>query len=192
MSKQIMTPVFRVSHPSLYVKNTYNNKEAWEITCIIPKDFDTAGHPPYPGGDNKKMMAALEKAIDDVGRASFGKDWPTVKERQYAYPIRDGSERAKEGYGPEVVFFRAKCTKNRPGVVDRKRQPIYENDENGMYAGCYAVATVSVYSYDNQSRGVAIGLKNVQKIADGDIFGSRTTPEDDFEEWDDDDEDLLR
>ena len=191
MSKKTLTPVFRVSYPSLFVKNKYDNKEAYEVTCIIPKDFDTAGHPSFPGGSNKKQMAALQKEIEDVGRAAFGKDWPTVKERQYAYPIRDGSERDRDGYGPEVVFFRAKSTRDRPNVVDRKRQPIYENDDNGIYAGCYAIASVSVYAYTEKSKGVAIGLKNVQKIADGDTFGSRTTPEDDFEEWDDDDEDLL-
>jgi hypothetical protein len=47
------------------------------------------------------------------------------------------------------------------------------------------------YAYNtNGNRGIACGLNNLQKLADGTPLGGRSRPEDDFAD-DDDDDDFL-
>ena len=49
----------------------------------------------------------------------------------------------------------------------------------------------SPYAYNtNGNRGIACGLNNLQKLADGTPLGGRSRPEDDFAD-DDDDDDFL-
>ena len=60
-----------------------------------------------------------------------------------------------------------------------------------MYGGCYATAYVNAYTYDNKTRGVSIGLQTMQKVAEGEPFGSRSNPEDDFEPITEDDFDKV-
>jgi hypothetical protein len=70
-------------------------------------------------------------------------------------------------------------TKQKPGVVDEKVQPIVEEGE--IYGGCYVRASLSVYAYDQSgNKGVSFGLRNIQKVGDGEAFGGRTRAEDDF------------
>jgi hypothetical protein len=67
--------------------------------------------------------------------------------------------------------------------VDAAVQPIMEEGE--FYAGCYARATISPYAYDKAgNRGVAFGLRNIQKIADGEPFSGKSKPENDFDSLD--------
>jgi hypothetical protein len=182
------TPVFRVSYPSLFEPNEYGGKKKYQVTCLFPKDFDDESHP-NPRGDNAKKMKKLKAMVESVGTTAFGEEWTKIKKKPYSYPIRDGSEKeGVDGYGPDVEFICPKSTsKIPPAVVDKKRQPI---DESEMFGGCYAIASVTVYAYDyDGKKGVTFGLGNVQKVADGDRFGGFSSPEDDFEVWDDDDDD---
>ena len=69
--------------------------------------------------------------------------------------------------------------------MDSHVQDIIE--EKDFYPGCYARATVRAFAYDQAgNRGVAFGLQNIQKLADGEPLGGRTKPHDDFEPVDDD------
>ena len=185
-SIKLQTPVFRVSWPALFEPTSFEGSDPrYQVTCIVPKDFDDTDHPD-PRGNNAKLMKKLRNAIEEVGKEAFGKNWPKIKKKMKSPLIRDGEDyEDKDGYGPDVEFFRIK-SKNRPMVVNKKIQPI---DEDDLYAGCYAVASVTVFPYFGYGGGVSIALGNVQKVADGDSFVGRTTPEDDFEAWDDDDDD---
>jgi hypothetical protein len=72
----------------------------------------------------------------------------------------------------------------QPGLVDQNLQRIISTDD--FYSGCYARATITAYGYDKAgNKGVAFGLQNVQKLADGERFSGRTAAEDDFEAVDD-------
>jgi hypothetical protein len=189
-SKKVNTPVFRVSFPALFEPTSFEDGGPlkYQVTCIVPKDFDDSDHPD-PKNNNAKQMRKLRDAIDEVGEAAFGKEWKKMKKRMRYPHIRDGEDYdGKDGYGPEVEFFRLKSD-NQPLVVDKKIQMIDPKNPNGMYAGCYAIASVSIYPYFGYGGGVGLALGNVQKIADGDSFVGRTSPEDDFEAWDDDDDD---
>jgi hypothetical protein len=69
---------------------------------------------------------------------------------------------------------------NQPGVVDAAVQPILNPSE--LYSGCYGRVSIRFYVYNkNGNRGIACGLGNVQKLADGEpLAAGMTTAESDF------------
>ena len=74
--------------------------------------------------------------------------------------------------------------------MDKNVQPIL--DRNEVYSGCYARVSISLYPFNtNGNKGIACGLGNIQKIADGEPLGGRTRAEDDFEAYEDEDDDFL-
>ncbi len=100
--------------------------------------------------------------------------------------LRDGEEKGgMEGYGPGKTFT-SLTTKLKPGVVLRLPDgtqvdvgPEHGNADE-IYSGAICRATVTVYSYDNKGKGVALGLMNLQKIADGPRIDGRTDAAADF------------
>ena len=76
----------------------------------------------------------------------------------------------------------------RPGVVDKKKVPIVDEEE--VYSGCWAIVSVTFYAYDvSGNKGVACGLNNIMKFKDDDHLGGRVSAESDFGDMDFDDED---
>ena len=102
-------------------------------------------------------------------------------------PLRDGD---KERPGDEAYansyFINANST-SKPGVVDADRQPIIDTAE--LYSGIYGRASINLYAFCvNGNRGIACGLNNLQKLADGEPLGSHSRAEDDFADEDDEDD----
>lgn len=86
------------------------------------------------------------------------------------------------GYEAGGVYITVK-SKDRPDVVQNTAaglQPII--DENEMYSGCWVRVSLDCYAYDNESKGVNFGLRNVLKVRDGDPLssGGRRKAEHDF------------
>ena len=76
----------------------------------------------------------------------------------------------------------------KPGVVDADRNPILDSSE--LYSGIIGRASINFYAFNsNGNRGIACGLNNLQKLADGTPLGGHSRAEDDFA--DDDDNDFL-
>ena len=71
-------------------------------------------------------------------------------------------------------------------MVDAECQPIINRSE--MYSGVKGRASIAFYVYNvNGNRGVACGLNNLQKLADGTPLGGKARAEDDFATEDVDD-----
>ena len=104
-------------------------------------------------------------------------------------PLRDGDEKDDENYEGHL-FVNAKSN-TRPGIVDRKKVPIVDEEE--VYSGVWAIVSVTFFGYDkNGNKGVACGLNNIMKFKDDEHFGGRVSAESDFGDVDlgDDDDDL--
>jgi hypothetical protein len=169
----ITTKKFRVSYPAVFKPqvNKLSGKEEYGVTALFEKGEDLS--------DLIKMCEAA--MIKKWGRDKAA--WP----KNIRSPFRDQSDRAKtvegkqvmpEGHVAGAIFISLK-SKTRPGVVDENVQPIL--DETAFYSGCYARASVQAYAYEQAgNRGVSFGLRNIQKVADGEPLGGRTRPEDDF------------
>ena len=145
----------------------------YSVSLIIPKS-DT-------------VTVAKIKAAYDEGQSKLkgnGKSFPALD--AIKTPLRDGDkERPDDSAYAGCYFVNANST-TKPGVVDADRQPIIDTSE--LYSGIYGRASINFYAFNtNGNRGIACGLNNLQKIADGEPLGGHSRAEDDFADLDDED-----
>lgn len=177
---KIITGKVRFSYANVFTpKAPAEGAEAkYSVTLLIPKSDKTT---------LAKVKAACEAAR--LGSAEkFGNKVP----KSLKLPYHDGDGEKPNGgeYGPECKghYVINTTSKQKPGVVDRDREPIL--DSTDFYSGCYGRASVNFYAYNvNGNKGIAAGLNHVQKLADGDPLGGRSRAEDDFDDDLDDMED---
>jgi len=165
--ERIVTPEFRLSYPSIFEKTSFENSpERYEITMLFPKK------PGIPG---------IKKAI----QATIDAAWPDKETRPklLAHPIRDGDHDfpSKEEC-KNMHVLKAWCSLNKPGVVDKHRNPIIDPED--IYAGCWCRATLIPFAYGPPKApksGVSLILQNIQKLKDDDSFNNRVAAEHDFD-----------
>lgn len=174
--KRYVTPVFRISFPTVFEPSSYDGgPPKYGLSAVwTPSKFSDS---------DKKRWKAMMGALDEESKARFKK---VVKDlpKNYKTGVRDGDEKPDlEGYGKGTKFANI-TTKMRPGVIDAGKNKIgpEEGNADDLYPGCYCRATVVAYSYDNKGKGVALGLMNLQKVADGERLDSRTDAGEDFDD----------
>lgn len=139
--------------------------------------------------DEKKTIEAINKAIAEAKKQAIVSKWGGKEPKKLDMPLRDGDEKDDENYEGHL-FVNAKSN-TRPGIVDRKKVPIVDEEE--VYSGVWAIVSVTFFGYDkNGNKGVACGLNNIMKFKDDEHFGGRVSAESDFGNVDlgDDDDDL--
>ena len=139
--------------------------------------------------DEKETIAAINKAIDAAKKQAIVSKWGGKEPKKLDMPLRDGDEKDDENYEGRL-FVNAKSN-TRPGIVDRKKVPIVDEEE--ISSGVWAIVSITFFGYDkNGNRGVACGLNNIMKFKDDEHFGGRVSAESDFGgvDFDDDDDDL--
>lgn len=135
------------------------------------------------------QQAALENGKSSKFNGTIPKNWKNT--------FRDGDEEADLEKNPEYEghYFMTVSNNTRPGIVDAQVRPILDQTE--VYSGCYARVSINAFAFSaSGNKGVSFGLNHVQKMADGEPFGSFTKAEDDFEALEedddlDDDDDLI-
>lgn len=73
-------------------------------------------------------------------------------------------------------------SKEKPGLVGPNGKVV--EDEEQVYSGRWARSTVDFFGYDNESKGVSAGLKNIQLLDNDDelvVGGGRVSPETEFD-----------
>ena len=149
----------------------------YSVSLIIPKS-DTV--------TVEKIKAAIKAAYDEgLGKLKGnGKTAPALEDLRT--PLRDGDkDRSGDEAYKDSWFVNANST-TKPGCVDADCNPILDTSE--LYSGIIGRASVTFYAYNsNGNKGIACGLNNLQKIADGTPLGGRSRAEDDFADSDDDD-----
>lgn len=138
----------------------------------------------------KETVLALQEAVETAKKNAIADKWKGKEPKKLDMPLRDGDEKDDDIY-QDHFFVNAKCN-TRPGIVDKYKVPVVDEEE--VYSGVWAVVSVTFYGYDvNGNRGVACGLNNIMKFKDDDRLGGRVSAEADFDgiEIDgEDDEDL--
>jgi len=165
------------------------------VTILDPKVPMGGGKPKYSMSViiRKSDKATVEKIKNAVAAAyendkaklkGTGKSVPALE--LLKTPLRDGDmERPDDPDYAGCYFLNANST-TKPGIVDANCQPIIERSE--IYSGIYGRVSPSFYGYNvNGNRGIACGLQNVQKLADGEHMGGHTSAESDFGSAEDDD-----
>jgi Enterobacter phage Enc34, ssDNA-binding protein len=172
---RLLTPMFRVSFPQVWEKQSYNNgTPRFSVTGLFyPKTFTEK---------DKAKWQAIRSRLAEVCQEFFKKDLKTMKEdRTFKIPFHKGSEKSYEGYGdPDMIFFSMANSKRRPQILNINGDPITQENSEEFYAGCWARASVNPYAFNNIGKGLAIGLGNIQKIKDDESFEGFTSAEDDF------------
>lgn len=173
-TKKVLTPKFRVSFPAVFEPKSFQNQEPkYSVVMLFDK--------------KSTDLAAMKKAVFAACLERWGvkEKWP----KNLRLPFRDGDEKADQS-GYEGTTFVTASSKQRPGVVDQKRNPIAKEDQT-FYAGCFARATLIAFAYPKEgvkgiSPGVSFSLQNIQKLADGEPFSGRKRAEDEFDDVEDD------
>ena len=151
-TRKILTPIGTLSFPKLAEEN-----DKGKYSCAIVF---------APGTDLTELDALIEEAKEVCVPSG-------VNKKALKIPMqRDGS--VKEEYGGPYVegacFF--ECSTNfPPGIVDAKRQDIIDV-KGELYPGAQVRLQVHCYYFDNESKGIAFGLDNVQKAGEGERLGT--------------------
>lgn len=173
-TKTYVTPIFRVSFPHVFEARAgmEGGEPKFGLTAVFePSKFSAK---------DKERWKAMIAAANEVSVGKFKKALKDLPDN-FKKPIRDGMEKeGLAGFG-EGKKFGNFTTKFKPGIVDRDGKSKIVDDPESFYPGCYARATVTVYAYDNKGKGIAFGLMNVQKLADGARLDSRSDASEDFE-----------
>lgn len=137
----------------------------------------------------KETVKALQQAIEVAKKSGIVSKWGGKEPKNLELPLRNGDTDKDDEVYEDCFFINAKSS-TRPGICDKNKNPIVDEEE--IYSGVYAYVSVSFYPYDkNGNRGIACGLNNIMKFKDGERLGGRTSAENDFADIDaEDDEDL--
>ena len=152
----------------------------YSVSLIIPKS-DTV--------TVEKIKAAIQAAYDEGQSKLKGSSKVVPALEDLKTPLRDGDKERKGDDAYKNSYFINANSTSKPGVVDADRNPILDSSE--LYSGIIGRASINFYAFNsNGNRGIACGLNNLQKLADGTPLGGHSRAEDDFAD-DDDDEDFL-
>ncbi|MBQ8985858.1 MAG: DUF2815 family protein [Lachnospiraceae bacterium] len=154
----------------------------YSVSLIIPKS-DTA--------TITKIRAAIQAAYEEGQSKLKGNSKFVPALEDLKTPLRDGDKERKGDDAYKGSYFVNANSTTKPGVVDADRNPILGSSE--LYSGIIGRASINFYAFNsNGNRGIACGLNNIQKLADGTPLGGHSRAEDDFADLDDDDdEDFL-
>jgi len=171
MATKVITGKSRFSFVHVFKPHAQNpgQEPKYSLCLLIPKtDKATLD----------KIRAAIEEARLNSGPLFGGKVPASLRN-----PLHDGDGEMPNG-GEYADYCKGhwvlNCSsKNPPQVVDAQLNDILDPTE--VYSGCYGRASINFYAYNTSgNKGIACGLNNVQKLADGEPLGSRTSAKDDF------------
>jgi len=172
---KVITGKVKFSFCNVWVPKSINGGDAkYSVSLIISKkDKETL----------EKINAGIKEA-EKAGIAKHGAKFTSGA--GFKRPLRDGDvDRSDDENYLDCYFVNANSA-TKPGVVDKNRDVILDSTE--VYSGCYGRASITFYPFNtNGNRGVACGLQNLQKLADGEPLGGRSRAEDDFDSYENDD-----
>lgn len=169
-----LTPKFRVSFANVFQPSSFNDsKPSYNMTMLFPKAAN---------------LDIFKNALREVAKMRWGTKIP-----QLALPFTDGDTKSYDGYAgmfaikvANYIYKEKDAHKAKPGIVDMNRVPILTPAE--FYSGCYARATIFAKATGGPGTGyaakVSFGLRNIQKLEEGEAFGvAAVAAEDDFEAY---------
>lgn len=170
---KVITGKVRFSYANVWEPKSINGgDEKYSVSLIIPKN-DT------------KTINDIKKAIEVAkqdGKAKFGGRIPA----NLKTPLRDGDIDRLDDEAYKDSYFINANSKDKPQIVDKNVKPILDQSE--VYSGCYGRASITFYAFNsNGNKGIACGLGNLQKLAEGDALSGRSKAEDEFSIFEDED-----
>lgn len=172
----------RWSYANVWEPKSINGGTAkYSVSLIIPKnDTETV----------EKIKSAIQAAYKE-GEAKLRGNGRTVPQLSaIKNPLRDGDVERPDDDTYKGCYFVNANSATAPGIVDSACRPITDHSE--VYSGVYGRASINFYAFNsNGNRGIACGLNNLQKLADGEPLGGKASAESDFAAFSSAGEDFL-
>jgi hypothetical protein len=166
MSTKVITGKVRFSFCHIFepdVPQDGDSSEArYSLTLLIPKS-DTA------------TIGKIKEAINEAREIFVQRNGANSLPAKPNHTLKDGDGTKDNGdeFGPECkgcYVIRVK-SKQKPVIVDSFRNEITNPSE--VYSGCYGRAAIKFFGYNTKgSKGISATLLSVQKLHDGDPFGT--------------------
>lgn len=168
-STKVITGKVRFSYANVFEPTAMQDGQTpkYNVSIIISKS-DT------------KTVEAIKKAIEAAKEAGKSKiaDKNNKIPVNLKTPLRDGDEERPDDPAYENSYFINANSERKPGIVDRDLNPIMSRDD--FYSGCYGRASINFYAFNVNSKGIACGLNNLQKLEDGERLAGGSSAEEDF------------
>lgn len=177
-STKVITGKVRLSYPNLFEAKSINGSDPKYSASLIIDKTDTA--------TIKKIEDAIQLAAQE-GKAKFknGKIPANLKT-----PLRDGDTDREDDPAYQGKYFLNANSNRKPQCVDQRKQRI--DDPEDLYPGCYVRASLTFFAFNsNGNQGIAVGLNNIQKWAEGEPLAGGSTAAEDFDELDVTEDDIL-
>lgn len=164
MSTKVVTGKVRFSFCHIFEPQAPQDggEPKYGLTLLIPKS-DTA------------TLGKIKAAMAEAREAFCKKNGASALPANPINPVHDGDgtkPSSGEPYGPECkgCYVIAVSSKQKPVIVDAFRNEI--TDPGEVYSGCYGRASINFYGYSNKKKGIGAGLLSIQKLHDGEPFGT--------------------
>ena len=164
MSTKVVTGKVRFSFCNIFTPRAADDGQEpkYSVTLLIPKS-DTA------------TLQKIKAAIAEARETFCAKNGANALPQNPVHTMHDGDGTRPSGdpFGPECkgCYVITVGSKNKPVVVDAFRNEI--NDPAEVYSGCYGRAAINFYGYSRSGKkGISAGLLSVQKLHDGEPFGT--------------------
>lgn len=166
-SDKILLPEVRLSFPRLWKPKAFQPGQdpRYEATFLLDKSNATHA------AKIRELKATAKQMIEGAG----------LDESDFKFCFTSGDKKKYDGYAGCIAV--ATHNSIRPPVVNRRREPVEENEAGAPYAGCYVNAKITLWLQDNQyGKRINANLLTVQFVRDGERFGMQAVdPEDEFE-----------
>ena len=184
IATKVLTGEVRLSYVNLITPKANNQGDTpnYSVQLLIPKS-DTA--------TQGKIKEAMAEARENFCKRNGANALPAKP--NHTLHDGDGVRDSGDPYGPECkgCYVITVSSKQKPVIVDSFRNVITDPAE--VYSGCYGRAAINFYGYSNNGKkGISAGLLSIQKLHDGEPFGTVGSA-DDFDDGysDGDDNDFM-
>lgn len=164
MSTKVVTGKVRFSFVNIFEAKASQDggDPKYSITLLIPKS-DTA------------TLQKIKEAMAEARENFCNKNGASALPANPINPLHDGDgtkPSTGEPYGPECkgCYVISVSSKQKPVIVDVFRNEV--TDPGEVYSGCYGRASINFYGYSNKKKGIGAGLLSIQKLSDGEPFGT--------------------
>jgi hypothetical protein len=175
-----VTPYATISFPHLFSPKTRGDDTKDPVySCSLLFD---------PTAQKSPEFKALQEGCIAAAKERWGEG---VKLSTLKFPFKDAGEKADkyQGYEPGVIVVEA-WTKQKPGIVDARRQDVLLPEQ--VYAGQLVRAQLKPFAWEvTGKRGVSMGLNNVQIVKhDAPRIDGRVSAQNAFDAIEDDDSEM--
>lgn len=171
MSTRVVTGMVRFSYVHVFEPTAAADgaEPKYSVSIIIDKS-------------DKKTLAVIQAAIEEAkvtGKSKLADSKGRIP-ANLKTPLRDGDIDRPEDEAYAGCMFLTASSFRKPQVVGESPDclPVSEDE---FYSGCYGRASLNFYPFNaSGNKGIACGLQNLQKLADGDRLDGGTSAAEDF------------